>query len=171
MVNRPALARFALFLVVFTLLIAPGSATSTIMSEGGFPEMIPDDPTLEYVWNIPLKLILLDFVFMTAPLLFLPVNFISVTVWLILGKRRISRRTPRTRNPPCGVSASGKSGSTMLPLPHAGINVGTLRTILRSSARRGRGIGEQPRRHTIRAAREQESAYPLNEMRKRMFGL
>ena len=77
MVNQPALARFALFLIVFTLLITPGSATSTILSEGEFPEMVPDDPTLEYVWNIPLKLILLDFVFMTAPLLFLPVQLVA----------------------------------------------------------------------------------------------
>ncbi len=38
MVNQPALARFALFLIVFTLLITPGSATSTILSEGEFPE-------------------------------------------------------------------------------------------------------------------------------------
>src|SRR5690606_8254826 len=92
MPNRPVLARLALLLIVLMLLFTPGSAAGTGPSEREFPEMIPDDPIPEYIWNIPLKLVLLDFVFMNAPLLLLPVQFlISVFAWLCLGHRRISR--------------------------------------------------------------------------------
>jgi len=181
MVNRPALARFALFLVVFTLLIAPGSATSTIMSEGGFPEVIPDDPTLEYVWNIPLKLVLLDFVFMAAPLLFLPVQFlISVTVWLILGQRRISRKNAlehETRRAAylCIRENPGINHATLSC--KMGVNVGTLRYHTEILCKMGRIVSENDhgalRYYTgIRAAREsRRDAYPLNETRKRMLDL
>ncbi|HOI59313.1 MULTISPECIES: winged helix-turn-helix transcriptional regulator [unclassified Methanoculleus] len=93
MSHQLPLARTALLLIVLMLLITPGSAAGTEPSEWEYPETIPGDPVPEYIWNVPLKLILLDFVFMTAPLLFLPVQFlISVTVWLILGQRRISRK-------------------------------------------------------------------------------
>ena len=70
------LARTALLLLVLLHIIAPGSAAGTELSEWEYPETIPDDPVPEYIWNVPLKLILLDFVFMTAPLLFLPVQFL-----------------------------------------------------------------------------------------------
>ena len=181
MVNRPALARFALFLIVFALLITPGSATSTIMSEGGFPEVIPDDPTLEYVWNIPLKLVLLDFVFMAAPLLFLPVQFlISVSVWLILGQRRISRKNAlehETRRAAylCVRENPGINHAALSRM--LGINVGTLRYHIEILCETGQIVSESNhgvlRYYTgIRAARESKrSAYPLNEMRKRMLGL
>lgn len=181
MPNRPIPARLALFLIVFALLITPGSAAGTEPSEWEFPEMIPDDPTLEYVWNIPLKLILLDFVFMTAPLLFFPVQLlISVSVWLYLGQRRISRKNALehdTRRAAylCIRENPGINHATLSR--RLGVNVGTLRYHIEILCETGQIVSENDhgllRYYTnSRATREgKRGAYPLNETRKRMLDL
>jgi len=181
MPNRPIPARLALFLIVFTLLITPGSATSTILSEGEFPEMVPDDPTLEYIWNAPLKLVLLDFVFMTAPLLFLPAQYlISVSVWLCLGQKRISRKNALehdTRRAAylCIRENPGINHATLSR--KMGVNVGTLRYHIEILCETGQIVSENDhgflRYYTnSRAAREgKRGAYPLNETRKRILDL
>ncbi len=181
MPNRPVPARLALFLIVFALLITPGSAASAEPSEWEFPEMIPDDPIPEYIWNIPLKLILLDLVFMTAPLLFLPVQLlISVSVWLCLGQRRISRKNALehdTRRAAylCIRENPGINHATLSR--RLGINVGTLRYHIEILCETGQILSEHDHgllRYYInsRAAREgKRGAYPLNETRKRMLDL
>jgi predicted transcriptional regulator len=175
------LARLALLLIVLPLLILPGSAAGTEPSEWEFPEMIPDDPVPEYIWNIPLKLILLDFVFMTAPLLFLPVQLlISVSVWLCLGQRRISRKnalehdTRRAaylcirENP--GINHASLSRKLR-------VNIGTLRYHIEILCETGQILSEHDHgllRYYInsRAAREgKRGVYPLNETRERMLDL
>jgi predicted transcriptional regulator len=90
MLNQP-LARIALLFIFFLFTISLGSAASTDLDAEEFPELAPDDPAPVYIWNVPLKLVLLDFVFMTAPLLFFPVQLlITAAGWLYLGHRRIS---------------------------------------------------------------------------------
>ena len=181
MPNRPALARLALFLIVFTLFITPGSAAGTGTSEWEFPEMIPDDPVPEYIWNIPLKLILLDFVFMTAPLLFLPVQLlISVSVWLFLGQRRISRKNALEHDTrrAAYLCIRDNPGINHASLSRRlGVNVGTLRYHIETLCETGKILSEHDRgllRYyaNSRAVREgKRGAYPLNETRKRMLDL
>ena len=92
MSNQLSCARTALLLVLLFVII-PGSTVGAGLGEGEFPELAPDDPAPIYIWNVPLKQVLLDFVFMTAPLLFLPAQYlITAAVWFCLGHRRISRK-------------------------------------------------------------------------------
>ena len=173
------LARTALLLIALLLIIAPGSAAGTISSEGEFPETIPDDPTPLYIWNVPLKLILLDFVFMTAPLLFLPVQFlISVTVWLILGQKRISRKNvlehdTRRATYLCIRENRGINHASLSR--RLGVNAGTLRYHLATLCESGQIVAE--RDHGFlryyangRAAREGEG-YPINGTRREILDL
>lgn len=182
MLNRLPLARLGLPFLVLLLLITPGNAAGTESSEWEFPEMILDDPAPEYIWNIPLKLILLDFVFMNAPLLFLPVQLlISVTVWLILGQKRISKKNAlehETRRAAylCIRENPGINHASLSR--NLGINVGTLRYHLATLCETGKIHSEHDHGTLryyvgIRTARESKggSAYPLNETRKRMLGL
>jgi len=173
------LARGALLLIVLLLIIAPGSATGIISSEGEFPETIPEDPTPLYVWNIPLKLVLLDFVFMTAPLLFLPVQFlISVTVWLILGQRRNSRKNvlehdTRRAAYLCIRENSGINHTSLSR--RLGVNIGTLRYHLATLCETGQIVAEHDHgllRYYVNgmAAREGEG-YPINGTRRQILDL
>ena len=173
------LARLALLLVALLSIIAPGSATGIISSEGEFPETIPDDPAPLYIWNVPLKLILLDFVFMTAPLLFLPVQFlISVTVWLILGQRRIFKKNALEHDTRRAVylCIQENPGINHASLSRGlGVNIGTLRYHLATLSETGQIVAE--RDHGFlryyangRAAREGEG-YPLNGTRKQILDL
>ncbi|WP_048183203.1 winged helix-turn-helix transcriptional regulator [Methanoculleus sediminis] len=173
------LARGALLLIALLLIIAPGSATGTISSEGEFPETIPDDPAPLYIWNVPPKLLLLDFVFMTAPLLFLPVQFlISVTVWLILGQRRISRKNvlehdTRRAAYLCIRENPGINHASLSR--RLGVNIGTLRYHLATLCETGQIVAErdhgQLRYYTNgRTAREGEG-YPINGTRKQILDL
>ena len=179
MLNRLPLARLGLPFLVLLLLITPGNAAGTESSEWEFPEMMLDDPAPEYIWNIPLKLILLDFIFMNAPLLFLPAQFlISVTVWLILGQRRISKKNALehdTRRAAylCIRENPGINHSSLSR--RLGINVGTLRYHLAALCEAGKIRSK--RDHGLlryyasgRAAREGEG-YPLNGTRKRILDL
>jgi len=173
------LARTALLLLVLLHIIAPGSAASTIMSEGEFPELVPDDPAAIYIWNVPLKLVLLDFVFMIAPLLFLPVQFlISVTVWLVLGQRRISRKNVLEHDTrrAAYLCIRENPGINHASLSHRlGINIGTLRYHLATLCETGQIVTErdhgQLRYHANgRAAREGEG-YPINGTRREILDL
>lgn len=181
MPNRPVLARLALLLIVLMLLFTPGSAAGTGPSEREFPEMIPDDPIPEYIWNIPLKLVLLDFVFMNAPLLLLPVQFlISVFAWLCLGHRRISRKNALehdTRRAAylCIRDNPGINHSTLSHM--LGVNAGTLRYHLETLCETGQIVSEHG--HGLlwyyangRAARRGEkTGYTLNGTRKLILDL
>ena len=141
--------------------------------------MIPGDPAPLYIWNVPLKLILLDFVFMTAPLLFLPVQFlISVAVWLVLGQRRISRKNVLEHDPRravylCIRENPGISHATLSR--RLGVNAGTLRYHLAILCETGkihseRGHGQLRYYVNGRPGREGES-YPLNGTRKQILDL
>jgi predicted transcriptional regulator len=173
------LARTALLLLVLLHIIAPGSAAGTISSEGEFPETIPGDPAPLYIWNVPLKLVLLDFVFMTAPLLFLPAQYlITAAVWFCLGHRRISRKNALehdTRRAAylCIRENPGINHASLSR--RLGINVGTLRYHLATLCE----MGEIRSEHTHgllryyangRAAGEGEG-YLLNGTRRRILDL
>ncbi|MDD3070814.1 winged helix-turn-helix transcriptional regulator [Methanoculleus horonobensis] len=173
------LARTALLLIILPLIIAPGSATGTISSEGEFPEAIPGDPTPVYIWNVPLKLLLLDFVFMTAPLLFLPVQFlISVTVWLILGQKRISRKNVfehGTRRA-AYLCIRENPGINHASLSHRlGVNIGTLRYHLATLCETGRIVAERDhgflRYYANGRPASEGEGYPINGTRKQILDL
>lgn len=173
------LARTALLLLVLLHIIAPGSATGTISSEGEFPETIPDDPAPLYIWNVPLKLILLDFVFMTAPLLFLPVQFlISVTVWLVLGQRRNSRKNvlehdTRRAAYLCIRENPGINHASLSR--RLGVNIGTLRYHLATLCETGQIVAEHDHgqvRYYANGKRGHEGeGYPINGTRKQILDL
>ncbi|KDE54399.1 winged helix-turn-helix transcriptional regulator [Methanoculleus sp. MH98A] len=181
MPNRTPAARSTLLFITLMLLIPTGSAASTIMSEGEFPELVPDDPAAIYIWNVPLKLVLLDFVFMIAPLLFLPVQIlISVLAWLCLGYRRISRKNALehdTRHAAylCIRDNPGINHSTLSHM--LGVNVGTLRYHLETLCETGQIVSEHD--HGLlryyansRAASEGEkTGYTLNGTRKLILDL
>jgi len=176
--QRP-LARSTLLLIILLSIIAPGSAAGTISSGWEFPETIPDDPVPEYIWNVPLKLILLDFVFMTAPLLFFPAQIlISVAVWLVLGQRRISRKNVLEHDTrrAAYLCIRENPGINHASLSHRlGINIGTLRYHLATLCETGQIVTErdhgQLRYHANgRAAREGEG-YPINGTRREILDL
>lgn len=179
MPNRTPAARSTLLFITLMLLIPTGSAASTIMSEGEFPELVPDDPAAIYIWNVPLKLVLLDFVFMTAPLLFLPVQIlISVLAWLCLGYRRISRKNALEHDTrrAAYLCIRENPGINHASLSHRlGINIGTLRYHLATLCETGQIVTErdhgQLRYHANgRAAREGEG-YPINGTRREILDL
>jgi len=179
MPNRPVLARLALLLIVLMLLFTPGSAAGTGPSEREFPEMIPDDPIPEYIWNIPLKLVLLDFVFMIAPLLFLPVQIlISVLAWLCLGYRRISRKNVLEHDTrrAAYLCIRENPGINHASLSHRlGINIGTLRYHLATLCETGQIVTErdhgQLRYHANGRAAGEGEGYPINGTRRRILDL
>lgn len=179
MPNRTPAARSTLLFITLMLLIPTGSAASTIMSEGEFPELVPDDPAAIYIWNVPLKLVLLDFVFMIAPLLFLPVQIlISVLAWLCLGYRRISRKNVLEHDTrrAAYLCIQENPGINHASLSHRlGINIGTLRYHLATLCETGQIVTErdhgQLRYHANgRAAREGEG-YPINGTRREILDL
>jgi len=179
MPNRTPAARSTLLFITLMLLIPTGSAASTIMSEGEFPELVPDDPAAIYIWNVPLKLVLLDFVFMIAPLLFLPVQIlISVLAWLCLGYRRISRKNVLEHDTrrAAYLCIRENPGINHASLSHRlGINIGTLRYHLATLCETGQIVTErdhgQLRYHANgRAAREGEG-YPINGTRREILDL
>ncbi|MDV2481001.1 winged helix-turn-helix transcriptional regulator [Methanoculleus sp. Wushi-C6] len=179
MSNPLPLVRSTLLFIVFLSAITPGSAVGTGNSEWEFPEAISDDTTPEYIWNVPLKLVLLDFVFMTAPLLFLPVQFlIAAAAWLWLGHRRISRKNALdhdTRRAAylCIRENPGINHATLSRM--LGVNIGTLRYHLATLCETGKILAERDHGQLRyyangRAAREGEG-YPLNGTRKQILDL
>lgn len=169
MSNQLSCARTALLLVLLFVII-PGSTVGAGLGEGEFPELVPDDPAAIYIWNVPLKLVLLDFVFMIAPLLFLPVQIlISVLAWLCLGHRRISRKNALEHDTrrAAYLCIQENPGINHASLSHRlGINIGTLRYHLATLCETGQIVTErdhgQLRYHANgRAAREGEG-YPIN---------
>ena len=179
MPNRTPAARSTLLFITLMLLIPTGSAASTIMSEGEFPELVPDDPAAIYIWNVPLKLVLLDFVFMIAPLLFLPVQIlISVLAWLCLGYRRISRKNALehyTRRA-AYLCIRENPGINHASLSHRlGINIGTLRYHLATLCETGQIVTErdhgQLRYHANGRAAGEGEGYLLNGTRRRILDL
>lgn len=178
MSNQLSCARTALLLVLLFVII-PGSTVGAGLGEGEFPELAPDDPAPIYIWNVPLKLVLLDFVFMTAPLLFLPAQYlITAAVWFCLGHRRISRKNALehdTRRAAylCIQENPGINHASLSR--RLGINVGTLRYHLATLCETGQIVTErdhgQLRYHANgRAAREGEG-YPINGTRREILDL
>lgn len=179
MPNRTPAARSTLLFITLMLLIPTGSAASTIMSEGEFPELVPDDPAAIYIWNVPLKLVLLDFVFMIAPLLFLPVQIlISVLAWLCLGYRRISRKNVLEHDTrrAAYLCIRENPGINHASLSHRlGINIGTLRYHLATLCETGQIVTErdhgQLRYHANGRAAGEGEGYLLNGTRRRILDL
>jgi predicted transcriptional regulator len=177
--HKLPLARLALLLIVLPLLILPGSAAGAGPSEWEFPEMIPDDPAPLYIWNIPLKLILLDVVFMTAPLLFLPVQFlISISVWLWLGQRRLSQKNALEHDTrrAAYLCIRDNPGINHASLSRRlGVNAGTLRYHIEILCETRKILSEHDhgllRYYTSSRAARERAGYTLNGTRKRILDL
>lgn len=181
MAKRPLFTKVALLSIALLLSIAPGSAADTILNEGEFPEWGIDDPIPLSVWNVPLKLILLDFVFMNAPLLFLPVQILIVaSAWAFLGHRKISGKNAlnhETRRA-AYLYIRANPGTTLSVLsPRLGVNAGTLRYHLEVLCETGKIHSEHDRGFlryyaSRRAALERETAeHPHYGTRKRILDL
>ncbi len=181
MERRPRLAGIALLLTVLLLLIPTGSAAGTGISDGEFPELVPGDPTPVYVWNVPLKLILLDFVFMAAPLLFLPVQIlIAASAWFCLNYRRISRKNALEHDSRraayfCIRDNPGINHASLSR--RLGMNVGTLRYHLETLCETGKIVAESDHgllRYYVNGEsvrEEEETGYLLSETRRRILDL
>ncbi|MFA7562153.1 MAG: winged helix-turn-helix transcriptional regulator [Methanoculleus sp.] len=138
-----------LSLVAFSLLMLSAAVCATPIQPvyGAYPEKLPSDPTPLYFWNEPLSILILEFVCVSAPMLFIPVQLLlSLSVWLWLGQKRLMCRnvlenevrnavyTCIRQNP--GVHVD--SLSRML-----GMNIGTLRYHVGVLCRVGKVVAEQ----------------------------
>lgn len=67
-----------LSLVVFSLLMLSAAVCATPIQPvyGAYPEKLPSDPTPLYFWNEPLSILILEFVCVSAPVLFIPVQLL-----------------------------------------------------------------------------------------------
>lgn len=75
-------------LAIFCLLLLPSVAYAAAIQPvyGAYPETLPSNSTPLYVWNVPLNILILEHVCVSAPALFLPVQLLfSLSVWLRLG--------------------------------------------------------------------------------------
>ena len=93
MVPRSRFARTAL--VIFCLLLLPSVACAAAVQpvSGPYPEQLPSDSTPLYIWNVPLSILILEFVCVSAPALFIPMQLLfSLSVWLRLGQKRVTYR-------------------------------------------------------------------------------
>lgn len=179
MLHQLPLTKIALLFVALLSITPPGSAADIGSGEWEFPETILDDPNPEYIWNVPLKLLLLDFVFMAAPLLLLPVQLLlSVSIWLRLGQRRISGKNvlehgARRAAYLCIRANPGINHASLSR--RLGVNAGTLRYHLATLCEMGK-IHSEHERGLLRyyanskAAREGEG-YPINGTRKWILDL
>ena len=87
--------RIALIIFCIVLLSPPGCAASTQTEYmyGPYPEQLPSDSTPLYIWNVPLSILILEFVCVSAPALFIPMQILfSFSVWLRLGQKRVTYR-------------------------------------------------------------------------------
>ncbi|MDD3932806.1 winged helix-turn-helix transcriptional regulator [Methanoculleus sp. UBA303] len=87
------IARIAL--IVFCILLLPSVACATPIQpvHGPYPEQLPSDPTPLYIWNVPLNILTIEFVCVSAPALFIPIQILfSLSIWLRLGQKRVTYR-------------------------------------------------------------------------------
>ena len=82
-------------LIVFCILLLPYAVCATPIQtfHGPYPEQLPSDSTPLYIWNVPLSILILEFVCVSAPALFIPMQLLfSLSVWLRLGQKRVTYR-------------------------------------------------------------------------------
>lgn len=87
------IARIAL--IVFCILLLPSAVCATPIQpvHGPYPEQLPSDSTPLYIWNVPLNILILEFVCVSSPALFIPMQLLfSLSVWLRLGQKRVTYR-------------------------------------------------------------------------------
>jgi len=73
------------------LLSSTVCATSIQPVYGAYPERLPSDLTALYLWNEPPSILILEFVCVSAPVLFVSVQLLfSLSLWLRLGQKRLA---------------------------------------------------------------------------------
>ena len=136
-------------LVILCLLLLPSAVSATPIQPvyGPYPETLPSDPTPLYIWNVPLSILILEFVCVSAPALFIPVQLLfSLSVWLRLGQKRLAYRNVlenETRNAvyTCVRENPGIHISTLLQMLE--MNIGTLRYHVGVLCRMGKVVAER----------------------------
>jgi len=83
-------------LVIFCLVVLPvtGYAIPVQPTSGTYSEQILSDPTPLHVWNVPLKVVLLDlFSKIAPPTLFILIQIVfSLSLWLHFGHKRVLKK-------------------------------------------------------------------------------
>lgn len=92
MVSGLLTAGITLALICLIPAVSAGSAAP--LAYGDAPGQMLSDPTPLNVWNVPLKIVVLEILSIAAPAaLFIPIQFLfSLSAWLYLGHRRVSDR-------------------------------------------------------------------------------
>ncbi|MFY1644954.1 winged helix-turn-helix transcriptional regulator, partial [Methanoculleus bourgensis] len=141
------IARIAL--IVFCILLLPFAVCATPIQpvHGPYPEQLPSDPTPLYVWNVPLNILILEFVCVSSPALFIPMQLLfSLSVWLRLGQKRVTYRNVldnENRNA-VYMCIQENPGIHMKALSRVlGMNIGTTRYHMEVLCRVGKVFPEQ----------------------------
>ena len=141
------IARIAL--IVFCILLLPSAVCATPIQpvHGPYPEQLPSDPTPLYIWNVPLSILILEFVCVSAPALFIPIQLLfSLFVWLYLGHKRVSCRNVlgnENRNAVYTCILENPGASMRFISQTLGMNIGTLRYHVGVLCRMGKVVAEQ----------------------------
>lgn len=136
-------------LVAFCILLLSSTVCATPIQPvyGAHPEQLPSGLTPLYPWNEPLSILILEFVCISAPALFIPVQLLfSLFVWLHLGHKRISNRNVlenETRNVVYTCILENPGASMRFISQTLGMNIGTLRYHVGVLCRMGKVIAEQ----------------------------
>lgn len=135
--------------MVFCTLLLSSTVCATPIQPvyGAYLEQFPSDLTLLYAWNEPLSILILEFVCVSAPALFIPVQLLfSLFVWLQFGNKRVTCRNVlenETRNA-VYVCIWDNPGIRMRSLSQTlGMNIGTLRYHVGVLCRMGKVVAEQ----------------------------
>ncbi|MDD2472544.1 MAG: winged helix-turn-helix transcriptional regulator [Methanoculleus sp.] len=85
----PSTVRIAL--AVFCLVLLPSAGSAVSVQPGIYPEQFLSDPTPLYIWNVPLKVIILGIVsgVDTTAFFMLMQAILSLPLWLRLGHKKI----------------------------------------------------------------------------------
>ena len=136
-------------LVVFCLLLLSSAVCANPVPPfyGPYPEKLPSDLTPLYPWNEPLSILILEFVSVSAPELFVPIQLLLLfSLWLWLGQKRLTHNNileNETRNA-VYTCIRENPGIRMRALSQMlGMNIGTLRYHVGVMCRMGKVVTEQ----------------------------
>lgn len=140
---------FRIALVAFCILLLSSTvcATPILPAYSTYPEQLPSGLTPLYPWNEPLSILILEFVCVSAPALFIPIQLLfSLFVWLYLGHKRVSCRNVldnENRNAVYTCILENPGASMRFISQTLGMNIGTLRYHVGVLCRMGKVVAEQ----------------------------
>lgn len=140
---------FRIALVAFCILLLSSTvcATPILPAYSTYPEQLPSGLTPLYPWNEPLSILILEFVCVSAPALFIPIQLLfSLFVWLYLGHKRVSCRNVLDNENRYAVYTCilENPGASMRFISQTlGMNIGTLRYHVGVLCRMGKVVAEQ----------------------------